>query len=554
MTWDLSYLASLAVFTFGALTFCVLTVSYWTQRKTRALRPFPMFTLVCAVAFVTNLLSQAGWLETAPMALIRSLPAGLLPTLMLHVIWEPGGRWRRATLAICYLVGTAAAIAMSLDDGLYVLPPVLLATSAALGIGVLARSQGAHRRPFLVLFALMLVFAMANLSSDRTFVRQAPDYLVLAFFGVTLYYRERLVFIDLLVKRGVFFGVGLVVLAGAFAFWMHPDYAVAALTLAFWLAAPWIYHGVARAVDSFWLRRPYSPAEAERRFIRETQAASTEDELRDYASRSLRDIFRTDAEVRLGDVEKKIVLAPRPDGIPFLSDDLRLLESLEGALGVVLENVRFREREQQLRLLASRAELKALRAQINPHFLFNTLSVIAGLVQYDPELAAETVEQLAQVFRYALRKSENEWATVGEEVEFVAAYLRIEQARFGARLRVVFEIEPEATQIRIPAMSIQPLVENAIKYGMSAKEHGGVVRLRAGVEQERLTIEVFDNGPGFPTGFSPDASAPGHGLRNIAERLRGYYGDTALLVCENGPDGARAAISLPQPAAVGVRA
>src|SRR5439155_15502464 len=90
-----------------------------------------------------------------------------------------------------------------------------------------------------------------------------------------------------------------------------------------------------------------------------------------------------------------ILLTPRPDGIPFLSDDRRLLQSLAGALAVVLENVRFRvdrrlqeEREQQLRFLASRAELKALRAQINPHFLFNALSVIAGLVQYEPELAA----------------------------------------------------------------------------------------------------------------------------------------------------------------------
>ena len=112
-----------------------------------------------------------------------------------------------------------------------------------------------------------------------------------------------------------------------------------------------------------------------------------------------------------------IMLAPRPDGIPFLSDDRRLLQSLAGALAVVRENVRFRvelrkqeERQQQLRWLASRAELKALRAQINPHFLFNSLSVIAGLVHYQPEKADDAIEQLAEVFRYTLRNSEHEWA------------------------------------------------------------------------------------------------------------------------------------------------
>src|SRR5262249_17923523 len=161
---------------------------------------------------------------------------------------------------------------------------------------------------------------------------------------------------------------------------------------------------------------------------------------------------------------------------PFLSDDRRLLQSLAGALGVVLENVRFRverrlqeEREQQLRLLASRAELKALRAQINPHFLFNALSVVAGLVQYDPELAAETVERLAQVFRYTLRTSDSEWALLAEEVEFIAAYLRIEQARFGERLRLEFDVDPAAGRLPIPAMSIQPLIENSIKHGISLR-------------------------------------------------------------------------------------
>jgi hypothetical protein len=118
-------------------------------------------------------------------------------------------------------------------------------------------------------------------------------------------------------------------------------------------------------------------------------------------------------------------------------------------------------------------------AQINPHFLFNALNAIAGLIPDQPQLADETVEQLAQVFRYTLRKSEKEWARLDEEVEFAAAYLRVEQARFGERLRVEFQVDPSTDTIQVPAMSIQPLIENAVKHGVSAVEGRGTVGLRA---------------------------------------------------------------------------
>jgi sensor histidine kinase YesM len=101
-------------------------------------------------------------------------------------------------------------------------------------------------------------------------------------------------------------------------------------------------------------------------------------------------------------------------------------------------------------------------------------------VHYQPALADEAIEQLAQVFRYALRKSENEWAPLSEEVDFVSAYLRIEQVRFGERLRVEFDVDPEAADIPIPAMSIQPLIENAIKHGVSAVEGRGPRRAPVG--------------------------------------------------------------------------
>jgi LytS/YehU family sensor histidine kinase len=203
------------------------------------------------------------------------------------------------------------------------------------------------------------------------------------------------------------------------------------------------------------------------------------------------------------------------------------------------------EREQKLRWLATRAELKALRAQINPHFLFNSLSVIAGLIQYRPELADETIEQLAQVFRYTLRKSENEWSALGEEVEFVTAYLRVEQARFGDRLEVERAVSPEAARVAVPAMCIQPLIENAIKHGVSAVAERGRIGLRAAIEGEQLVVEVSDSGPGFPANFTLEEPGEGHGLRNVAERLRGYYGESARLCWDSAADGTRVTLALP---------
>ena len=623
MAYTLHDVAPVVIFAFGALTFSTLAAFYWGERRRRgrARRPtvFPAFTVVCAAAFLTNLLLQ---IPLAPIAtsaatiafiLIRDLTAGLLPPLMLHVVVEiesrdlRGRRYWRWVLVTLYSGGIASTLSRGLNetglfapdwsDWVYQAPAALLAAASAAGLLVqifsrrtLTAGERAHRRWTRAVLVLMLIAAVASLSGFGALVGQTPDYLLLVFLSVSLYYRERLVFFDLLVKRGVFVGVGLVILlvclaAGSrFLFRSPTDWSpwiYAAGLLPLWLAAPWVYGGVARAIDRAWLRRPYSPAEAERQFIRGIQTATTEEELQSSAASSLSAIFQAPAEVRFdraeaqdhSDVEEdslaaelaqhgarlgSVRLAARPSGIPFLSDDRRLLESLAGTLGVVLENVRFRvdrrrqeEREQQLRWLASRAELKALRAQINPHFLFNALSVIAGLLHYQPELADETIEQLAQVFRYTLRKSENEWAPLAEEVDFVSAYLRIERARFGDRLQLEIAVDPVTARIPIPAMSIQPLVENAIRHGVSAVDGPAIVGLRTALDGDSLSIEVFDNGPGFPPDFSLEGSGEGHGLRNVAERLRGYHGDAAGLSWESGANGTRVILRLPHSAVSG---
>ncbi|HTS25427.1 MAG TPA: histidine kinase [Bryobacteraceae bacterium] len=604
--------ASRAGFAFGALTFSTLAVFYWFQRgrgnRTRH-TVLPVFTLVCAIAFLSNLLSESAfprspepWLGLL-LLVAGGLAPGLLPPLIFHLVVETdrdsparSARWRRVVV-VFYFASMAAVSAQLLQEAglrpgwtslLDRVPAISLAAASTLSLLFLAASKRpghaagvSELRWIRGLMILMLVCALASLGSPRVYVDQFADYLLLAFFCVCLYYRERLIFFDVLMKRGVFLALGLAALTFAVVAATWPQVALpdgASLWLCgfllCWLAAPIVHAGVARSIDHVWLLRPYSAVEAERQFARDLQATAAEEELHASATKCLAAIFQTPAEVRLGCApvpagqndgylsaeiryaavgQGFILLPPRPNGVPFLSDDRRLLHVLAGTLAMALENLRFRadrrrqeEREQQLRLLASRAELKALRAQINPHFLFNALSVIGGLAQYQPELASETVERLAQVFRYTLRKSDDEWTPLGEEVEFIAAYLRIEQARFGDRLQVEFDVDPASEQIPIPAMSIQPLIENAIRHGVSAREERGIVGLHVALWDGRLSIEVFDNGPGFPPGFSVQAPGEGHGLRNVAERLRGYFGDSATLSWKSGADGTRVILTLPR--------
>lgn len=569
---DSLYLITLAIVTLGALTFSVLTLYYWREGLSRRDPVFAAFTLACAAAFLINVLArmEPGW-ETL-LAAALDLATGLVPPLLLHLVSR--GR-NRPVMFTFYGLSVAVALGLVLDD-LSLLempfrdqaPAVLLAASAGLGLFLIDRSDRRLCLWYRPLLGLTVLAALAGLLFPSPVVALAPDYLLLTFFCVTLYYRERLIFFDLLIKRGVFFCFAAVLLALVLSAAHVPGPLTIVLMLApLWLLAPWADSVLARLVDRLFLRRRYSPTQAERLVLGELQMATTEDDLRQRAARSLADVFGCVADVRFGWPAApaagegltammpglgQVILKPRASGVPYMTDDRRLLDSLARTLGVVLENVRFRqqqaaqqEREQQLRLLASRAELKALRAQINPHFLFNALNAIAGLLPAHPDLADDAIEQLAHVFRYTLRKSEREWAHLDEEAEFAAAYLRVERARFGERLEVELAVDAQANQVSVPAMCIQPLIENAVRHGASTVEGRGFVSLRIRVDAVMASIEICDNGPGFPPGFSL-AGSTGHGLRNVAERLKGYYGDCAHLCWESESNLTRVLLEIPR--------
>jgi two-component system LytT family sensor kinase len=245
-----------------------------------------------------------------------------------------------------------------------------------------------------------------------------------------------------------------------------------------------------------------------------------------------------------------IRMGTRANHTPYFRHDVTLLRALAEVFSYMLANLQLQERKQEqdkrereLVLNASRSELKALRAQINPHFLFNALNTIAGLIPSDPEKAETTVEQLAEVFRYTLSRSEAEWTRIEDELEFVRSYLDVEQARFGDRLQVSLKIDSRLRDRRIPAMMIQTLVENAVKHGLGAVKGRGRIGVEVAQDHGSIQIHVSDNGPGpqaqqAGVAGGPEQKGAGYGLKNIRSRLAGYYGNEASVeLARNEADG-----------------
>ena len=200
--------------------------------------------------------------------------------------------------------------------------------------------------------------------------------------------------------------------------------------------------------------------------------------------------------------------------------------------------VEARDREVQLARLSEQltdARFAALQAQVNPHFLFNTLNTIAVLVRdNDRQGAVNIVEQLSDVLRRTLSRHRANEVTLGEELELVRQYLAIEQARFSDRLRPEFSIDASLLSAAMPSFALQHLVENAIRHGIARQPEAGRVSIVALRDHDTLELSVIDDGPGI----DPEtASRPGHGIENTRERLHALYGEDASLVVAKGSTG-----------------
>jgi hypothetical protein len=225
-----------------------------------------------------------------------------------------------------------------------------------------------------------------------------------------------------------------------------------------------------------------------------------------------------------GDV-RMLLLGSREEGRRYLSEDLDDLDRLAAEVAGQIET----KRRNEYQRLVAEAELDTLRAQINPHFLFNSLNALYGVIPRSAAEARKTLVSLSEVFRYALQ-SKRQFVSLDEELRIVEAYLQIERLRLGRRLRTEIHVSEEARSVQVPVLSIQPLVENAVKHGVSAKPEGGLVRVEARVVDGALRVEVADDGPGF------DASATmhsGHGLQNVRRRIQLCYRERSELAVQS---------------------
>jgi hypothetical protein len=326
----------------------------------------------------------------------------------------------------------------------------------------------------------------------------------------------------------------------------------------------------------------------EERILSRSDASDPEPSLPDFLTFRDRDFSGIGMTNLLQKVEQAIKPPMSPPELPTLRPLTTLLDLLAyGAVVGLAHSVhfyrRYRERERQALQLESnlaKARLGALQAQLQPHFLFNSLNAIVTLVRRDPRAAEATLTSLSELLRLTLSQSDKQEVTLGEELQFVQRYLEIQQTRFGDRLRFEQNIQPAILDCLVPTLLLQPLVENAIRHGIEPSEDAGLVRLSALKDQSKLVLTVEDNGAGLiPTGhgepseatasktlpppagnatfewhpmpgagkFLPlDPRSTGIGLANLRARLETLYGSgQELQWCSPQEGGFRVRIKIP---------
>jgi signal transduction histidine kinase len=209
---------------------------------------------------------------------------------------------------------------------------------------------------------------------------------------------------------------------------------------------------------------------------------------------------------------------------------------------------KFRDREMravQLQAQLTQAQLQALKMQLHPHFLFNTFNTISSMMHQNVDEADRVLAVLGDLLRYSLQNVGVQEVTLSEELEFLKHYLEIEHARFGDRLRVRFDVDPEVLDDKLPNLILQPLVENSVRYAVAPRANGGSIEISARRDRRTLQIKIIDDGPGLPTGFTLQTSK-GIGLRNSAVRLEQLYGKEQTFELVNRvPNGLQVMIMLP---------
>jgi two-component system LytT family sensor kinase len=219
-----------------------------------------------------------------------------------------------------------------------------------------------------------------------------------------------------------------------------------------------------------------------------------------------------------------------------LHNNILVYAAIVGVRHLVDYHRRYRDRElraSQLEARLAEAQLEGLRAQLHPHFLFNTLHAISALMHRDVEAADRMLTRLSDLLRLMMETGGAQEVPLRQELDFLQGYLEIQQARLGQRLRVALAIEPTTLDALVPHLLLQPLVENAIRHGIAPRAEGGTLEVRAWRDGERLHLTVRDDGPGLPSQLRP----AGVGLTNTRARLAQLYAGSHTFEVANDPRG-----------------
>ena len=497
---------------------------------------------------------------------------------------------------------TGPLVVLLIASALLARPPVQLsmlahlgglfcATVLVLGAGILLRPGSTPRgvyAPSLVVVILGVTGAFAMLAAQHVYASSRElaltliavgGHLLLVLCFCVLFLFARFRYADIFIRYSVriFLAGALAAFLGFTAVLQNPEH-VLVLTLTIYgllLSFTFIDQRIARAVNH-WLFHPPGFDATTRQLSETLSHLDSEGEIARAVEASVKTTLQLSgaslialkerpaiplsAEPRETDFEWRVPVsvsgqvayvlwiqpgAARPALVTHDIDYLRAVATLCGNRLDLLRREREageqRSREALLLQQVTEAELRALRAQVNPHFLFNSLNTVADLIVRDPPRAETMTLRLATVFRHVLTQSARPLTSIHKEMEFLRTYMHIEEARFGDRLQVDIDVEPGAAALEIPSLILQPLVENALKHGLGPKTGPGHLWISARLEANELYLRVEDDGLGWQPGVF------GMGLTNVCDRLRTLYADQASLTFEpREGGGTRVIIRLPR--------
>ncbi|HTA75128.1 MAG TPA: histidine kinase [Gemmatimonadaceae bacterium] len=581
---DTTTLVHLVGFLAGVVLYAMLAVM--TVRQHAAGDRIALATAVLGLAWNSVALVIYGLHDLGlPAPLPRAWPwivalafcaLGFLPAVVVHSAVQSAaqsaGRRRggRALVSLAYGLSTVAGALQLIAAGRgESLPSRAALQTTSIGFSVLiivlalfARRQPGWRRALTAVALAAFAVMALHLSQHTAGTESWPTELLghhasLPLALVILYQDYRFAFADLFLKR-VLTVVALLAITVALYRIVIATQLVAVLVglwVATALAYPWLRRLIYKGVDRLILRRAdYTRVRAEVTSC--VAALDLEPQILDAACEIVRIALtarqvtwtttpREGTVIRVPTTEEPIYFIEvhgLAAGRRLLSDDLAMLEAVALIVARRIDAVRVtRERygrdlrEREILQLATEAQLTALRAQLNPHFLFNALTTIGYLMEAAPQRALETLFRLTGLLRAVLKRSDGELGTLADELEIIRSYLGVEAARFEERLAVTIDVPADLSPVPLPPLILQPLVENAIKHGITPRKEGGRLVLSARRDGPTMIITILDTGVGVSAADLAQRRARGIGLSNVEARLAHYYGDAASIAVRSAP-------------------